>query len=228
MHDELLERLWNGTVDCQNCKIRDLVLFSHLKVDDFNHIHKPINDIAFQQGDYLYREGERGKYIYTVRSGMVKLETSTLDGECKIVRLLKMGDVIGLEVILGKPYQHNAIMLEPGDTCRIPVEVVKNLQRHSDELCNGLMERWQKALDSADCWLSKLHSGQARQRVSQLITYLEENSVNRPEFFLPSREDMSAILALTKETVSRIVADMRRDGELIAHGGGAFEAKLKK
>ncbi len=224
----LLEKIRNNSVDCSQCNIRQLVLFSHLREEDFEHIHQPIKDVRFQQGHAVYREREQDEFIYTIRSGLVKLVKTTSDGESRIVRLLRVGDVIGLEALLGKPYQHTAMMLEPGEVCRIPVSVVKNLQRHSEALCDGLMQRWQKALDQADEWLTRLNTGQARQRVIAFIHFLESNSVDQPEFMLPSREDISAILGLTRETVSRIIASMKRDGELVDLGAGSFEANIKK
>jgi len=224
-NNDLLERVWGGTVNCSSCKIRELVLFSQLSEDDFNHIHQPIHDFDYQQGSSLYHEGEQGKYIYTIRSGMVKLEAGLPDGTTKIVRLLQMGDVIGLEAVIGESYNHSAIALESGEICRIPVEVIQNLQEHSPRLCNELMVRWNKALTLADEWLIDLHSGHARRRVTRLIDYVENNSPHASEFLLPSRADMSSILGLTKETISRLVAELKRDGFLLDLGNGSFERK---
>jgi len=226
-NNDLLERVWGGTVDCSRCKIRELVLFSQLSEDDFNHIHQPIHDFDYQQGSSLYREGEKGEYIYTIRSGMLKLESSLPDGTTKIVRLLNMGDVTGLEAIVGESYSHSAVALESGEICRIPVEVIHNLQKQSPGLCNELMIRWNKALTLADEWLVDLHSGPARRRVTRLVSYVESNSPHASEFLLPSRDDMSSILGLTKETVSRLVAELKRDGVLLDLGNGFFEKKTE-
>lgn len=222
--NELLSRVWNESVDCSRCQIRGLALFSKLEQNDFNHIHSPIQDISFEQNAGIYQENEKSGFIYTIRSGLVKLESQQDNGAKKIVRLLRRGDVIGLEAILEETYHHTSIVLEPCHVCKIPVSVINELQKHSLPLCKELMTRWDKALFNADQWLLRLHTGQSRQRIIQLIQYLVENSESEPEFSMLSGEDMSSILHLTKETVSRILADLKRDKLISALGGGQYES----
>lgn len=225
--NDLLDKLWKGEVDCNQCGIRDLVLFSHLTSEDFNHIHSPITDHHLGQSESIYAEGEAGAFIYTIRSGLVKLEVMRPSGGPKIVRLLTKGDVTGLEVLVEEHYHHTAVVLEPCDLCKIPVEVVHDLQAHNMTLCRDLMERWGRSVHSADQWLAELNTGQARQRVTQFIDYLVDNSESAPDFILPSRDDMSSILSLTKETVSRIIADLKREGQLTDYGHGVHEANTR-
>jgi len=224
----LLKKVWNDEVDCNQCGIRDLVLFAHLTKEDFNHIHTPITDHQLKQSETIYAQEDAGQYIYTIRSGIVKLQVLQPDGDIRIVRLLRKGDVTGLEALTGGRYRHTALVLEPCDLCKIPVQVIRNLQMHSQVLCQDLMERWDRSVHHADEWLVKLNTGQARKRVIQFINYLIDNSETAPEFILPSRDDMSSILSLTKETVSRIIADLKRDGLLFSYGGGVHEAEIHK
>ena len=222
----LLNKVWNGEVKCDRCRIKELVLFAHLTPDDFNHIHSPITDIEFTPSEKLYSEGKSGKHIYTIRSGLVKLEIKQPDGNHRLVRLLTQGDVTGLETIIGEPYHHTATALKTAEVCKIPEDVIHNLQAHSPVLCGDVMERWSKSVHQADEWLAKLNTGPARQRVDELINYLIENSETAPEFFLPSRDDIASILGLTRETVSRAIADVKRDGRISSYGHGIYESNI--
>ena len=222
----LLNKVWNGEVNCDRCRIKELVLFAHLTPEDFNHIHTPIMDVEFSPSEKLYSEGKPGKHIYTIRSGLVKLETKQPDGNHRVVRLLTQGDVTGLEAIIEEPYHHTATALKNAEVCKIPVDVIHNLQTHSQILCSDIMDRWSKSVRQADEWLAKLNTGPARQRVDELINYLIENSETAPEFFLPSRDDIASILGLTRETVSRAIADMKRDGRISSYGHGIYERNI--
>lgn len=222
----ILNKDWNSEVNCNRCRIKDLVLFAHLTADDFNHIHSPITNIEFSPSEKLYSEGRAGKHIYTIRSGLVKLETKQPDGNLRIVRLLTQGDVTGLETITGESYHHTATALKSIEVCKIPEEVIHSLQAHSQILCRDIMDRWSKSVHQADEWLAKLNTGPARQRVDELINYLIENSETAPEFFLPSRDDIASILGLTRETVSRAIADMKRDGRISSYGHGIYERNI--
>ena len=64
---------WSGEADCSICKLRDTVLFSGLREDDFEHIHKPIEQTVLAPGTILYRAGDKAEHLFTIRSGLVKL-----------------------------------------------------------------------------------------------------------------------------------------------------------
>lgn len=217
---------WSDGVDCNKCIIKKHVLFAHLTSEDLNQIHLPITDIELPLSEHLYSEGELGKYIYTIRSGLIKLEIKQANHSQKIVRLLSQGDITGLETLIGKKYHHTATVLEPCKVCKIPVEVIHNLQPHSKVLCEDIMERWDRSVCNADEWLAKLNTGKAKQRVLQFIVYLIKNSATAPEFALPSRNDMSSILGLTPETVSRIIADLKREDIIYYYGNGIYEFEV--
>ena len=60
------ESAWRGTSDCRNCGIREMVLFADLKEEDFNLIHAPIDDLAYQSGQSLYEESDKAVGVFTL------------------------------------------------------------------------------------------------------------------------------------------------------------------
>ena len=129
MEGQEIEIAWQGPPQCEHCGIRHLVLFADLSHDDFSLIHKPVDELVFKVGEALYQAGDLPEHVYTVREGLIKLVQFLPNGEQRIVRLLKQGDATGMEALLGEPYAHNAIVLQPVSACRIPVEVVERLSR---------------------------------------------------------------------------------------------------
>lgn len=207
------ESAWRGTSDCRNCGIRDMVLFADLTEQDFSQIHAPIDDLEYPQGAALYSEGSVAQGIFTLRSGMVKLVRSTVDGRPRIVRVLRSGDVVGLEALSGSRFDSDAVALTPVTVCRIPLKVVQKLASNSPRLHVQLMHKWQRALKDADDWLADLNFGTAHQRVVNLV--MKMRSPGNPEVcVLFSREDMGAMLDLKLETVSREISRLVRDGVL--------------
>ena len=65
------------------------------------------------------------------------------------MRLLKQGDVVGLEVLLGQAYQHEAVVLEAVLACHIPVSVIDRLSEDTPRLHKQLLARWQRAVRDA-------------------------------------------------------------------------------
>lgn len=205
------ESAWRGTADCRHCGIRDMVLFADLREEDFALIHAPIDDLEYAAGQPLVRMGETATSLYTLRTGVVKLVRNTLDGRQRIVRVLRAGDVIGLEALMGPTYDSDAVTLSPVKVCRLPLQVILRLNRETPRLHQRLLEQWHHSLKEADDWLAELNFGNARQRVAGLILKMRtEDDASTTTLF--SREDMGAMLDLKLETVSRTLSAFEREG----------------
>ena len=202
---------WRGTADCRNCGIRDMVLFADLREEDFNLIHAPIDDLEFGANQPVVRMGETATSLYTLRAGLIKLVRNTVDGRQRIVRVLRSGDVVGLEALMGPTYDSDAIALTPIKVCRLPLQVIQRLNRETPRLHQRLLEKWHRSLKEADDWLADLNFGNARQRVAGLILKMR-SAGDASVVSLFSREDMGAMLDLKLETVSRTLNAFVREG----------------
>ncbi len=212
---------WDGQADCRVCALRESVLFAGLNEGDFEHIHQPIDQYTLPVGAVLYRSGDSGQRMYTIRSGVLKLVQYLPDGSQRIVRLIRSTDVTGLECLLGKPYQHDAIVLQETEVCSLPIKVVNNLSQENPTLHRELLNRWQRALNEADAWLTELSTGSAKQRVARLLLRLVSD-MESSECELFAREDMGAMLGITTETASRTIAEFKRRSLLVESRSNHF------
>jgi len=208
-----IESAWRGTSDCRHCGIRDMVLFADLDESDFANIHAPIDDLMFQAGKTLFLEGDAAEHVFTIRKGLVKVVRNTPDGRVRIVRILKQGDVAGLEGLFASSYESDVVATSEVSVCRIPISIIKNLSTSSPRLHMRLMERWHKAVKDADDWLADLNFGTARQRVANIILKMRHDD-DPSVTSLFSREDMGAMSDLKLETVSREVSRWVKDGAI--------------
>jgi CRP-like cAMP-binding protein len=212
---------------CKTCSIRSVALFKDLDGEVFDNFHASIRDIEIQKGEHLYTIGQSGERVFTVRQGIVKLVQYLPDGSQRIVRLLKQGDLAGIEATSGSDYQHDAIALTRVESCAIPLSVVETLATEQPQLHKTLLSKWQDALSTSDSWLTRLSTGPSRYRVIRLLIWLAENTTEKA-FYLPGREDIGNMLGLTTETVSRTIADLRRDGYIELVRSDFAKADLKK
>lgn len=209
-----LREAWSGTANCRNCTLRTSVLFAELQETDFEQIHDPIDQFSLRPGMTLYHAGDTGEYMFTVRTGSLKLVQYLPDGSQRIVRIVRGTDVLGLEAVLDDPYHHDAIALQVTEVCRFPARLVRELGQNNPHLHRELMTRWQRALTEADAWLTELSTGSARQRVARLLLRLARDRESS-ECHLFGREDMGAMLGVTTETTSRTIAEFKRQGLLV-------------
>jgi len=219
---------------CLDCAVRRHALFGVLDARTLQDIHWRIADLSFTPGQPVFIGGESGQAAYTVREGMVRLERLSERGECHIVRLAGRGDLIGMEALLGQTYATTAVACTPVKLCRLPRALVEELEQQDGHLAHGLMARWQRALDDTDEWLTELLSGSARWRMLRLLLKLSEYGEGEGRIWLPTRQEMGAMLGMTVETASRLVSQLKREGVLQADGGrhavlamGALMAALR-
>ncbi|WP_297912070.1 Crp/Fnr family transcriptional regulator [Thiomonas sp.] len=208
---------WRGASDCRNCGVRRIALFGALGVDDFQEIHQVIDDMQFSSGQNLFAEGQMGQYLYTVKTGFVKLERVLPDGTRRITRVARRGDLIGLEAFIQQPYMHHASAIGTVRVCRIPVEVIRNLEERIPNLRHEFLERWHRAVRETDEWALLLGSGTIPSRMARLLLRLAEPELN-DTIVLPKRSDLGAMLGVALETASRVIAQFERDG-LVEHVG---------
>jgi len=207
------ESAWQGTSDCRSCQIRNLVLFSELEESDFEFIHAPIDDLNFPAGEQVYREGSSAVGIFTVRQGILKIVRVSQDGRERIVRVLRPGDVAGLEALANQHYDTDAYALTDVKVCRIPLSVMDNLASNSPKIHKSLMIKWQKTLRDADDWLADLNFGSAKQRLARFVLKMRDDS-DPTLTTMFAREDMGAMLDLTLETISREITKILNSGAL--------------
>jgi len=203
---------WDGSqTDCVHCSLRSSALFNGLTKEDFELFHNPVEQLTLEAGSVLYKIGDSGHHLFTIRNGLIKLVQYLPDGTQRIVRLVKSTDVLGLEMMVSKKYEHEAVVLHTANLCRYPMELVTRLSQNNPVLHKDLMMRWQKALTEADAWLTRLSTGQAKKRMANLLLLLI-NGKTTTDCYLLGREDIGSILSITIETASRTISEFKRLG----------------
>jgi CRP/FNR family transcriptional regulator, anaerobic regulatory protein len=219
---------WQGRADCRHCNIRHLMMFSGLPESAFDDILSPIDNYCYPGGTVLFDEGKCDRGIFSIRRGIIKMQSLTTDGTQHIVRLLGAGSAIGLELLASeKCYRHTAIALTTVDACQIPLETMLQLDATYPQLCQQVRARLQEDLDRTDRWVIILSSGAARTRVAHLLLLiLEYSSIPDHSIDLPGLRDIAAIIGTSVETASRIIADLKRRGILHKTGAHCYQCDV--
>lgn len=201
-------------VECGPCPVRALDLFGGLAEHRAGEVLRGIDHLHYASGATVYQSGEKSPVVYVVRHGLVKLSHCLPNGDERIVRILKPGVTAGLEALFAEPYQHTAVMLTRGVLCRVPIELLEELNRVVPDFHRQLLRQFHRSLNEAEAVLTNLSTGSAHGRVARLLLFLARNH-GTDAITLISREDMGAILGITTESASRIVAQFKREGILM-------------
>lgn len=213
---------WSGHTDCAHCPVRASALFSVLDPAQIALVQDTLDDLRFAAKQVLYHQGAHSDSLYTVREGALKVVRYGVDGSARIVRIVKPGDLVGLEVLGGRDYDASAVAIGPVRVCRLPLATLERVKTIDSELCRRMLEMASNALSEAQGWLAELTAGSApaRVRVARLLLRLRTGKQSADVFRLASA-DIAAILGITVETASRAVAAFKRSGLLMRPAPGS-------
>ena len=211
---------------CLSCPTCENSLFANVKPEDLHNMDSHVSYQLIEKGVRLFQIDEKADSLYTLHEGVLKLEQQLPTGKRRIVRLLRRGDLAGIEAVTLDKYQYDAIAMTDISICEISAESVLNFSTKSPEFHKNLLNKWQLALATSDIWLTKFSTGPARHRIVRLLIWLSENSPGE-ELYMPSRKEMGNMLSRTTEIVSRIIAELRRDGNLELLGANRAKANVE-
>ena len=203
--------------DCHGCPAIKRSIFSLVAGRDRAELITHFRLVSFSPKATVFHEGDREPYLHIVRGGIAKLIKTGESGEERIVRLVRPGDAVGLELLLGDSCRHTVSALTRLETCRMSVDELRKRIDANPELAAKLFRQWQDGLDNADLFLTEFSTGTAHARVARLLLYMTTGGIGE-NCVIPGREDMVAMLGLTTETVSRITAEFKRQGLMVPEG----------
>lgn len=195
--------------------------FAPLHAEDIEQILQPIHEFRMPAGTALFGAGDPARSILTIRRGYIKLQHAVPDGSMRIVRLLRAGEVVGIEALQVSRYRHAAVAQTDVTLCRIPVDVVHQMASLRPELHASMLARWHDSLAQADTVILRLLSGEANARIARLLCFLVDFARGGPPPRL-SRQEMAAMLDLSPETASRVCSALVLRG-LLREAGSTFQ-----
>ena len=171
------------------------------------------------KGQFIFRRGEQDEYLYSIRSGSVKISRHRVPGEEQVLGFYFAGDVFGFDGMSAQRRHNDAIALEDCTLCRIPL---KNLT--SGEQPSGNFYRLLRLLgndaQSFQEHIALMNRRQASTRLAAFLLDIASRGHGREgdtiSFTLPmSRLDIASYLGLTIETISRRLCELERDRLLV-------------
>jgi CRP-like cAMP-binding protein len=209
---------WVERSDCRHCAVRQFSIFSVLPEEAFSAIPEPIDHLTYSKQGRLYSQGEPGEYVFSIRSGWVKLVVGDADGVEHIVRLVGPGGLLGLELLLSSAdgrYSRAAVAHGEVDLCRIPLSTLRELELKHPELYPAVFQRCSEQARLADEVIVSFVSGALHTRVEHALAFLaRETADQHGQFSKMSDADMAAWVGASVESVSRELAALKRQGRL--------------
>jgi CRP/FNR family cyclic AMP-dependent transcriptional regulator len=178
---------------------------------------------AHGEGMRLFSEGESPRGVAMLYKGRVRLTMNSADGKTLVLKVAKPGDFLDLgSSLLGKPHEVSAETSEPVELRTLPQKDFLRLMQQDGHLSLQVAQYLSQDFHEACVELTMLGlSRTAESRIASLL--LRINGETKPGKdgavkLTSTHEELSQVVGTSRETVTRVLARLRRSGLIEIHG----------
>jgi CRP/FNR family transcriptional regulator, cyclic AMP receptor protein len=210
---------------CLLCKARKPGWFCNLSRQSLADLEAMSTYTVLPISNILFAEGQASRSVSVVCAGQVKLTKSSRDGRTLLVKIARPGDVLGLSAALSKmPYEVTAQAIERTRIATFDQgEFLDFIQRYGEgslHAAETLSKEYRSALsDASRLALSTSIAGRVAHLLLELAAENETAQDARPKIHMSLRqEDLASMVGSTRESISRVLNDFRRNGVISLEG----------
>ncbi len=213
------------TNHCQHCShglcISKVSIFKSLSREDKIAILKKVHHITVNKGEIFVREGDHSSTLYIINTGIAKSVRTSALGKEQIISLQSDGDIIGEYYLLSdyEPYRFSVIALSQMQLCTLQKKDMDAILDLHPYLCRSMLTELSKKMITIEDKLENLVITDTDSKVAYLLLQLYDKfghlSSEGPLIDNPlSREDMANFAGMTRETMSRYLNKLAKDGTI--------------
>ncbi len=208
---------------CANCPVLKTSIFQDLSRDQFEKAGCVFRPARYRRNQILFFEGGSAQHLFALHSGLVKTVKSLENGKDRITAVLFPGEVFGLESLTDPSYPQTAVALHDSEICAAPREDFSAFLQLHPEAALGMVRFLVAELGRARTRVTDMSFKDARMKLATFLLSLashEKPSDNgNVNLSLPlSRQEISEVLELSPETVSRTLSGFRKEQLVVARG----------
>ena len=170
-----------------------------------------------QRGKVLFAEGEPARGVYILRTGRAAVSISSSEGRVVILRVARVGDVLGLSSTLrNSPYETTVKTLQPCRTDFISRAELDELIVNSEAATHAVLKILsQEVTDITDRTRSLVLPQTASAKLAKLLLDLgSSNGLGKAQVIEVEKafthEEIAQMICSSRETVTRLLAAFSR------------------
>lgn len=216
---------------CENCIVRQMNSFKALKKEELKQMSDSKETKTIKKGEAIFKEGDRLGGVFCVRNGVSKLSKMSDNGRDQIVKLAKKGEVLGQRsVISAETANLSATALEDMEVCFIPKNHIEEPLQTNPVFTNAVLKHMAQDLKYADDFIVNMAQKNVRQRLAEVLMYLEDNFGQDEDGYLYlqlSRADIADVVGTATELLIRTLTKFKKEG-LVSTSGKRIKIEDKK
>ena len=206
--------------DCILCEGQ---VFNGLASDQVCQVRGLIAPAVFPARAMLFRECTPAERFFILKAGCVKLTTALSDGREQVLRLALPGQTFGFESLNDRAYPYSAIALTEASVCAVRHRDMLRILEQNPGVSLRMIRMLNGELELSRALIRDLGLKSSTERVASFLLSLAPLQRDPAgDLALPlTRKEISEMLGLTVETVSRAMTGLQRVG-IIRTARGRF------
>jgi len=196
---------------CRDCNVSTETLCCALDIETLSDFRNQGGNVCLAVGEPLFHQGDLADCVFSLTSGVIKLNSILPDGRRQVIAFLFPGDFVGLEA--GERHDFSAEAVSDVKLCRFLKGRFERFANRYPALADARYRRVARELAIAHQKIVMLGRKTAAERLASFLFDIHQRTdMGEGVLLVPlpmSRSDIADYLGLTKETVSREFTRLR-------------------
>lgn len=200
--------------------LRGIPLFAALDDAALGHVAPAVVTQFYERGEVIEVEGEQASALHIVRSGVVKLLSTSADGREQVLRLVPAGQTFNLVAIVdGQPNVATAVALERSTVYALERGVLLTFMERRPELARAALMALAASTREMVGLAKDLALHHVTERVARLLLEQERAGCDRCRRHYLTQQEMATIVGTAREVMGRTLHELQADGIIaLDHG----------
>ena len=214
-------------------KLTDFYLFKDCEKKLLDEIAENMQIRHAISGEIIFSQGDIPKNLYIVLAGSLYVTEFTEDGKSVAHELISNGDCFGEIAIIDQKLRSASIVC--AENVKLGVftsNFVKSVLLKDINICTNLLTKFSSIIRKMNTQVFNLVTASAKKRLLFHLSYLSQNRIKSPgKKYLDkslSHADLASLSGMTRETVSRIMSELRNEGFITNNTYGEIELSVNK
>ena len=204
-----------------NTLLRRVPAFRQLTDEQISLLAKRVGTQRFERGEVIFHQGDSGHILYIIAQGQVRIFQVSQAGLELAVAIFSDGDFFGeLALLDGQPRGASAAAMEQTTVLTLHRTAFQHTLSTSPPIAAAILEVMAARLRESNIRAKQLASVPATQRVKQELVDLATRQAQRyGSGIIPlhieldlTQDDLASLSSTTRETVNRVLSELRNFG----------------
>ena len=204
--------------------IEDSSLFNNISLGEINRIMECSNAkiYEYEKDELIVDIDDKPEFLFLILEGTILMEKSDYTGKYLVYEYKKEGDIFGQEAIFSQNMKYDYYVKSVTSVKVLGIkkeyffrQCPKSCSHHSSFIYNTMHLMARENIENKQR-IRLLTCGELSQRVANYLLNLSDN--NNMVYDTMTRDEQAIYLNTTRPSLSRVIADMQREGIISIQG----------